>query len=475
MLKRSAMISRSLLGAILYHRSFVTSLSVPHGFRIGVIGGGASGMFSAATAASHITQQQRETKVQVDVLEATTKLMKKVEISGGGRCNVLHDTSKSVPEILNGYPRGKKELNGLLTKHFSPSDAQKWFESRGVVLKTESDGRMFPVTDSSQTIMDAILDCARENDVNIGTKQKVVGVRKEGDEEQFTVSFGDEQEEKYDAIILATGSNPLGWKLAESLGHSIVPPVPSLFTFNTKNQNKEEGQVFHNLSGVSVQHARTTLRIKVEGKKKKKILSQEGPLLVTHHGISGPAVLRLSAFAAREFKDLNYRTEVQVHWSPDFGTAQEIESRLWDLTSLTPKRNIATSCPLLDEDGSTVIPRRLWSALVLESGFDKETTWAEAKKKMIGKLSRTIAEFAVDVTGKGVFKEEFVTAGGIKLKEITMKTMESKKCPGLFFCGEVIDVDGVTGGYNFMNCWSTGHTAGTNAVSRLKELTTSIE
>lgn len=464
-------------------------------------------MFSAAQASSTIQERNSNAsrkdhvqQVHVHVLEASPKLMSKVEISGGGRCNVLHDTSKPVSDILNGYPRGKKELTGLFHKHFSPSDAEEWFRDRGVELKTEQDGRMFPVTDSSRTIMDCIQESATKNNVQINTRQKVTSVTANihnnnndeleeggsggsggggGSERRstgFTISFQnietkEECQEHYDRIIIATGSvsNPSSYELCKSLGHKIVPPVPSLFTLNTKNQNKN-GQIFHNLSGLSVQSARITLRISVEGKKKKKVMEQEGPLLITHHGISGPAVLRLSAFAAREFKDLNYRGDVIVNWAPAFGTASEIESYLWKWTSLAPKRAVTSACPLMDESQTSVIPRRLWSALVLESGFAGSETWAEANKKKVGALSRKIAEFVVDVTGKGVFKEEFVTAGGVSLKEINMKTMESKKCPGLYFCGEIIDVDGVTGGFNFMNCWSTGFMAGTNSALSLESI-----
>ncbi len=450
--------------------------------KIGVIGGGASGMFSAAQASAII--RQNNVNAQVHVLEATSTLMNKVRISGGGRCNVLHDTSKPVSVLLNGYPRGKKELTGLFKKHFSPSDAEKWFRDRGVELKTEQDGRMFPITDSSQTIINCIKDSTLRHDVQINTRQKVISVEsnqqreQQGDEEScgsagFTVSLRngetkEDHQEYYDRIIIATGSNPGSYELCKNLGHNIIPPVPSLFTFNTKNQNKE-GQIFHNLSGLSVQSTIVTLKMKVEGKKKKKILQQEGPLLITHHGISGPAPLRLSAFAAREFKEMNYRGDVFVHWAPEFGSATEIESLLWSMTSLAPKKKITSVCPLMDESNSSVIPKRLWSALVIESGFDGTEIWAEAKKKKVGALSRTIAEFVVDVTGKGVFKEEFVTAGGVSLKELDMKTLESKKCPGLYFCGEVIDVDGVTGGFNFMNCWATGFMAGTNSALSIVE------
>jgi predicted Rossmann fold flavoprotein len=278
------------------------------------------------------------------------------------------------------------------------------------------------------------------------------------------------QTQNFDAIIIATGSNPLGYNIASSLQHTLVPPVPSLFTFNTKNQNKD-GQVFYGLAGVSVPMARTTLKIKVPNKKKPKIIEQEGPLLITHHGISGPAVLRLSAFAAREMKELNYQTKIGIHWAPEFGSSQNIEETLWRMTSISPKKTVSSVCPLLiqDEEGTSTsaIPRRLWSALCSDCDIDKSTVWGEASKKKIAALSRNIAEFKADVTGKGVFKDEFVTAGGVSLKEINMKTMESKLVKGLYFCGEVLDVDGVTGGYNFMNCWSTGHVSGKSAVESL--------
>lgn len=447
-------------------------------FKVGLIGGGASGMFAACSAASTGKECQASGKIEVHVLEASPKLMTKVEVSGGGRCNVLHDTSKPVSNLLNGYPRGKKELHGLLHKHFTPKNAEEWFRSRGVDLKTESDGRMFPQTDSSQTIMNCIIDTAKHDGVQIRTRHKVSRVQYidsgDSDCKPFMVEYLDEDKQSkiqaFDAIIIATGSNLSGYDIASSLQHTIIPPVPSLFTFNTKNQNKD-GQVFHGLAGVSVPIARTTLKIKIPNKKKPKIINQEGPLLITHHGLSGPAVLRLSAFAARDMKELNYQTEVSINWAPEFGSTQDIEEVLWRMTFTSPKKAVSSVCPLLiqNEEGvpTSVIPRRLWSALCTESGIDKSIIWGEASKKKISALSRNIAEFKADVTGKGVFKDEFVTAGGISLKEINMKTMESKLVKRLYFCGEVLDVDGITGGFNFMNCWSTGYVSGKSAVESL--------
>jgi len=387
-----------------------------------------------------------------------------------------------------------------MTKRFGPERMERWFRERGVELKTEEDGRMFPVTDSSETIVECIRRaCVGDGDVVVRTGEKVSGVANDGN--RFVVNFSKSMEERFDCIILATGSSSGGHEIASSLGHDIIPPVPSLFTLNAKHQVKEGG-VLNGLSGLSVRMAEVTLKVSETGKtpsktkrKKKRTIKQSGPLLITHRGISGPAPLKLSAFAAREFNSLNYQTETIIHWAPEFGNAEDIELILWQMTNSSPKRAVTSSCPLLssssngmedgdkydnydydigddDDDGYSqqpVIPKRLWSALVLESGFEKGTVWGEAPKKRVAVLARMIAQFVLTVTGRGVFKEEFVTAGGVSLKEIMMKTMESKKCPGLFFCGEVIDVDGVTGGFNFMNCWGTGYVAGMSAVDRIVE------
>lgn len=439
------------------------------GGRIAVVGGGASGIFgsiqaaavassSSAAAAAH---NIHNTKVMV--LEAGPKTLGKVKISGGGRCNVLHDTTKPVGDILASYPRGSKELRGLYHKHFTPQQAREWFTKRGVQLKTEEDGRMFPTSDSSQTIIDTLLEAADDVGVDIQRQRKVLAISRDENTHKFLVDFKDSSE-LFDAVILATGSAAAGHDLARNLGHTIVDPVPSLFTLNAKNQ-VQDGGLLHGLSGVSVPLAKVTLKVDVEGKKKKQLLSQEGPLLITHNGISGPATLRLSAFAAREFHKVNYRGDVAIHWAPELGSADEIADMLWQCKTLTPRRAVSTSCPLMLAEQTSAIPRRLWAALVAASGFDKETTWNEAPKKKVGALARMVCDCTMDVTGKSVFKEEFVTAGGVSLKEIDMTTMESRMCPGLFFCGEVVDVDGVTGGFNFMNCWSTGYTAGNGAAA----------
>lgn len=461
-----------------------------------VIGGGASGMFAATAAAEALSTRYADSDVEwkVTVLEATSKILSKVKVSGGGRCNVLHDTSKPVKEILESYPRGRKELIGLFNKRFSPQTAEKWFTKRGVELKTEADGRMFPVTDSSQTIIDTITQAAQKGGVVVNRVSKVLSVAPsltDGSEvNKFLVMMRGEEAVEYDAIVLATGSSPAGHGLAVSLGHKIVNPVPSLFTLSTKD-DIEEGGLFHGLSGLSVQDARITLQVAgtyvrvacislpyflpwrrrfedksklsytmcsssaflyilVPGRKKKKSIIQNGPILITHHGISGPASLRLSAFAAREFHNINYRGNVAINWAPDFGSVEDIEVKLWGLTRSSPKRNISSSCPLLLPDNTSIIPRRLWSSLVSASGIESSKIWGEASKKNVRKLAQMICQCPINVTGKGVFKEEFVTAGGVSLKDIDMTNMGSKRCKGIFACGEVIDVDGVTGGFNFM-------------------------
>lgn len=474
--------------------------------KIAVIGGGASGMFASIAAAEHAEfvqmtngrqqQQQQKAPTKVVVLEATSKTLSKVKISGGGRCNVLHDTSKSTPTILSGYPRGQKELNGLYHKRFTPTMARDWFELRGVELKVEEDGRMFPVTDSSQTIIDTLMDAARAAGVDVRLKQKVTSVdvidASSADEKDsstiFTVHYKDGSQEEFSSIILATGSTPAGHILAKSLGHDpLVPPVPSLFTLNCKHAVSSEDGLLHGLSGLSVPTGRITLRVddspasgngkdgNANGKKKKRKKSrqiiQEGPILITHHGISGPATLRLSAFAAREFKDIDYRGQVTINWdinaaSMDKGNAEQVLEELWKVTFTNPKRNVASLCPLPNNS----IPRRLWNAIVLHSGFTADCKWGSAPKKSVRRLAQNLVACPLEITSKGTFKEEFVTAGGVDLKEINMKTMESKVCPGLFLCGEVINVDGVTGGFNFMNCWSTGFVAGESSSCRTSSL-----
>lgn len=492
--------------------------------KIAVIGGGASGIFASIAAA---TASSEASSVDVHVLEATSQTLAKVKISGGGRCNVLHDTRKPVPQLLaTGYPRGRRELHGPYSdRGFSPTRARTWFEAHGVCLKTEADGRMFPVTDSSQTVTDALHAAAREGGVQLRLRCKVNGILRESNDhdggggDQLVVNLTEKAShgaskqvsESFDAVILATGSAPLGYQLASQLGHSIVSPVPSLFTLNTKDELQTPDGRFVDLAGVSVPWARISLKIpatestigaattsaatptgdnstKSKKKKKAQVLQEEGPLLITHHGLSGPAALRLSAFGAREWNALGYRADVTVHWAPHLGTTDDIFEELWKFATVRPKKTIASVCPLAaaaaaaeatdqpDQQGpSSAIPRRLWAAQCRAAGVAADQVWGQVPKKTVRKLAMQVSECVVHVTGKGQFKEEFVTAGGVALKEIDMKTMQSKMCDGLYLCGEVIDVDGVTGGYNFQNAWTTGFLAGTNAAISLIRQDVAIE
>ena len=494
--------------------------------RIAVIGGGAAGMFAATAAAD-----ASSASCHVVVFEGTSKTMSKVRISGGGRCNVMHDVNKPLPQILSSYPRGSKELRGIFTKRFTPDDAYDWFTSRGVELKTESDGRMFPKTDDSRTIINTITHSAVKAGVEVRTKSKIQSVEwiEDSDEHHVGGNFAinivsrsaaaakETSAEYFDALILATGSFPIGHEIARSLGHEVIKPVPSLFTFDTKDLVKEGG-IFHGLAGLSVPTARLTLSVtdemkpalsddalskqneirndetpkpkKKKRKKKAASITQEGPLLITHHGISGPATLRLSAFAAREFHAVKYNCEVKLHFCPMFeeqqrrlgftgGSDDILFDALWEMTRLIPKRRVATGCPLFmtesaDENdealsgtkltaNAPLLPKRLWAALVTHSSISPELVWGEASKAMIRSLACSLASFPLRTTGFSSFKEEFVTAGGVNLKEVQLTNMESKIRPGLFLAGEVLDVDGVTGGFNFMGCWSTGFVAGGSA------------
>ena len=460
---------------------------------IAVVGGGASGIFSAIAAAENLNARAENSgadTVQVTVLEATNNTLSKVKISGGGRCNVLHDTSKPVGEILQGYPRGRKELIGIFHKRFTPSNARQWFESRGVQLKTEADGRMFPTSDSSQTIIDTLLSAAQKANVHIQYRFKVeqVAVLDPSSEvnvdsqeihsttnHQFCVSTKSRHSQNensvskstpdmyFDAVILATGSMPAGYKMVQHLNHSFVPTVPSLFTLNSREEINHEHGLLHGLAGISVPYAEVSFRVPGQ---KKPLQKEEGPLLITHHGLSGPAILRLSAFGARELAKVKYQGILRINWAPHLGTVEDVMEELWKCTSLRPKKHVSNHCPLMLPGGETegsAIPRRLWSSMVQRVGFSESQIWASASKKLVRKLAMDVCACDIEISGKSTYKDEFVTAGGVSLKEIDMQTMQSKKYPGLFFCGELVNVDGVTGGYNFLNCWSTGYIAGNSA------------
>ena len=391
------------------------------------IGGGAAGFFGAI---SHAENGGGSTLV----LEKTSNLLGKVKISGGGRCNVTHDCHDP-KELSENYPRGAKSLIGPL-HHWGVSDTIDWFTSRGVQLKIEGDGRMFPTSDSSQTIIDCLTAAAQDSGVKIRTRCGVKSITPRGETFEIETEEGGHLSSR--AILLATGGTRLaaGARLAQQLGHELEPAVPSLFTFKIRDPRLD------GLPGLSVSET----QCRVAGTD----LAATGPLLITHWGVSGPGILRLSAWGARELAKLNYRFTVRVNWLPGV----DVDAALKQIRENAGKRQVGTRSPFPS------IPKRLWARLATAAEIPIEQTWARLTKTERAALRAQLenSEFAVD--GKSMNKEEFVTCGGVRLRDIDLKTMQSKLCPGLFFAGEVMDIDGITGGFNFQNAWTSGRLAG---------------
>ncbi|NDK56368.1 BaiN/RdsA family NAD(P)/FAD-dependent oxidoreductase [Pontibacter fetidus] len=407
--------------------------------RIVVIGGGAAGFFGAITCA------EANPTAEVILLEKTSKLLAKVLVSGGGRCNVTHNCFLPGP-LAQHYPRGAKHLKEAF-KAFGARETVTWFEQRGVKLKTEADGRMFPVTDSSQTIADCLLQQARKAGVTIKTGVGVTAITTDTTTAQFILRLSNGSEIKADKVLVCTGGNPktTGYDWLRELGHPIQEPVPSLFTFNVP------GNPLKDLMGISVPQA----KVRIAGQK----LEYEGPLLITHWGYSGPAVLKLSAWGARIFHDQNYSFTALINWIPTY-TEESLREQLQHYRQVHPKK-VVSSNPLFN------LPQRLWKALATIAEIPVDIIWAELPAKNTNKLVEALLRMAVDVKGKTTFKEEFVTCGGIDLAQVNMKTMESRLHPGLYFAGEVLDIDGITGGFNFQSAWTTGYLAGTAMASHL--------
>lgn len=393
-----------------------------------VIGGGAAGFFGAIAAA--------ENGHDVTILEAASSVLAKVRVSGGGRCNLTHSCFEP-RELVNSYPRGGKALRGPFTK-FQPSDTISWFESRGVRTKTEPDGRMFPTTDDSATIVNCLQGAAEEAGAVTRLRANVSTISKS--DSIFFVTLQSGESMQADQILLATGGSRAGFELTSSLGHQIVPPVPSLFTFKVHDPRIED------LPGVAVEHVDCQLVTD------SKTFNQSGPILVTHWGLSGPAVLKLSAWAARELHDSNYHTTLRINWLSGF-SADQTRAQLNSFKASHPKKTVDVSCPW-------PLPKRLWKSLVDHAVGPQPIRWAELSKKATQALVTELSAGEFQVAGKGVFKEEFVTCGGVDLKEVDFRTMESRICPGLYFAGEVLDIDGITGGFNFQNAWTTAWIAG---------------
>ncbi len=398
-----------------------------------VVGGGAAGFFGAISAA------ENNPDVKVILLEKNRTVLNKVRISGGGRCNVTHACFDN-KQLAKFYPRGGSFLRPLFNQ-FNVQNTVQWFENQGVELKTESDGRMFPITDNSETIAQCLEKEAKKLGVSVMTSfgvskinfvdNKIAGLELQSGEILLA-----------DSVLITTGGNPniAGYHWLMDLGHSIIPPVPSLFTINVPTSH------FHDLAGVSVQKA----SVKVAGKK----LIQDGALLVTHWGFSAPAVLKLSAWGARELADLYYDFIAIINWIPDV-SEKTIKQTFEEIKKTNPKK-------LIQSNQQFELPSRLWKRFCELSEIDENLRWIDLTVKHANKLVENLINSSQKVQGKTTFKEEFVTCGGIDLSEINPETLESKIIKGLFFAGEVLDIDAVTGGYNFQAAWTTGYIAGKN-------------
>ncbi len=399
--------------------------------KIAIIGAGAAGCFAAANI-------NNENGNEVAVFEKTGKVMQKVKVSGGGRCNVTN-ACFDVPSLLENYPRGKQLLRRIMHQ-FGPQQAMEWFNGRGVKLKTEEDGRVFPSSDDSQTIIDCIWGEMMRQGVKVFYHKQVSTISKNG--EVFEIKFSDGTLYNAEKVLLATGgaqkASQYDW--VANMGHTIQKPVPSLFTFNIPNN------ALTGLMGVSV----PTANIKIAGIK----ISNTGAVLITHWGLSGPGVLKTSALAALDLANCNYNFTVLINWL-GAGTEQEVRTTILNLRTDHGKQIVGGKSPF-------GLPRRLWDYFLEQCCIEPETKWGEllaaAQNKLINKL--ILDKF--EVKGKSTFKEEFVTCGGVSISEIDPKTMESRKMKGLYFAGELMDVDGVTGGFNFQNAWASAWVAAKN-------------
>ncbi len=403
--------------------------------RVIVVGGGAAGYFGAITAAEKLGETG-----EVTIYEATAHPLAKVRVSGGGRCNVTHSCFEP-RELVKRYPRGGRELLGAFHR-WQPRDMIAWLAERGVETKVEEDGRMFPVTDDSATIVNCLMTAAEKAGVRLISPMGVRQVERAGKEASagFWVTLTDGSGVRCERLLIATGGNrsSAGFAIAEALGHAIEPLLPSLFTFHIDDAR------LIGLSGVAVENATTS----VPGTK----LRESGPLLITHWGLSGPAILKLSAWGARELAARNYEFPVTVNFAPPH-TRESLVRELAAIREKNPRKQITTWSPI-------PIPQRLWERLVGAAGIAVATPWTGVGNSALGTLASQITAAEFKVVGKSLFKDEFVTCGGVRLSEVDFRTMESRPCPGLHFAGEVLDIDGVTGGFNFQAAWTTGWIAG---------------
>ncbi|WP_394750346.1 BaiN/RdsA family NAD(P)/FAD-dependent oxidoreductase [Spongiimicrobium salis] len=426
-------------------------------FDVVIIGGGAAGFY----AAIHIAEENPSLKVAI--IERGKQVLSKVRVSGGGRCNVTHATF--VPtELVKNYPRGEKELMGPFHT-YATGDTVDFFERRGITLKIEEDGRIFPTSNSSQTIIDCFLNETARLGVKVIKSTAVTGIfppeKLENEQGAYWKIETIRKDFHAKKVIVAAGSSPKVWTMLEALGHTIVPPVPSLFTFNIKDPRIKGIQGISTEVRVSVsieKNKNSKLTTVLKSKKIQPIkLTSEGPLLITHWGMSGPAILKLSAWGARILHDCDYMFKATVNWLPEYHKGGIIHL-LMQVKEIESKKTVLRT-------NAVDLPRRLWINLVKAAGISETTKWADVSKLELQKLSEQLTESEFEVLGKSTFKEEFVTAGGVDLKEINFKTYESKIHPQLYFAGEVINVDAITGGFNFQNAWTGAYIAAKAIVS----------
>ena len=414
-------------------------------FDVIIVGGGAAGFYAAIQIAG------LSPELKIAIFERGKTVLSKVKVSGGGRCNVTH--GEFLPkELATNYPRGEKELLGPFHK-YAPMDVMAFFEEKGVPLKIEEDGRVFPKSDSSQSIIDCLVGEADRLGVQVLKNSSVKAINKTDDGWQVTTMNKHYQTIK---LMLATGSNPKIWKQLENLGHHIISPVPSLFTFNINDERILGIQGLSAYAAVEVMPKKTfnTDKTALNLKSKVKddaVLYADGPLLITHWGLSGPAILKLSAWGANILNDYNYTFKIKVNWLPEYSTAS-MEAYLKELKAIEAKKTVMRT-------NVTELPKRLWMRLVEAANIEPDERWGDINKEQLQALAEQLTSSSFKVEGKSTFKEEFVTAGGVDLKEINFKTFESKLHPNLYFAGEIINVDAITGGFNFQNAWTGAYIA----------------
>ena len=403
---------------------------------IAIIGGGAAGFMAAITA------QKTDPASKVTIFERAQKVLAKVEITGGGRCNVTNSFA-TITDMKQAYPRGDKLMKRLM-KTFSYEDTYKWFEKHGVPLVTQDDECVFPKAQDAHAVIDCLVRQARELEITVCCKHRLTDIRQKEDG-SFELMFEKASHRSFHRVIVTTGGSPhaRGLDYLARLGHKIEQPVPSLFTFNITDRS------FCNLMGTVADPVVTA----IPGTK----MRAEGALLVTHWGMSGPAVLKLSSYAARWLAEQDYKSPLAVSWTGR-RTRQEVEEELLQLQTINPRKQLGTLHPL-------GLPSRLWLYILNKLGLNTAKPWGEIGRKTLNRLVETLVNDQYTIADKGSFREEFVTCGGVSLQSVNVKTLESKVCPGLFFAGEVLDIDAITGGFNLQAAWTTGVVAGLSAAN----------